>query len=88
MIVLRGTMTVQRRHFLVRETEDGYQLREIDPDIAHGVDQYGTTTGECKRLYAVESIHWTFYFVNARINRRHADEIAEQLTQEFLNGER
>ena len=74
---------MQRRHFLVRENEGNYQLREIDSTIAHAMSLFGTITGQC---HSVESVNWTFYFMNSQISEQRADKIATQLTNEFLQG--
>ncbi|MEO1289752.1 MAG: hypothetical protein AAFV93_18470 [Chloroflexota bacterium] len=74
---------MQRRHFLVKEVEGDYQLKEIDPTIANAISLFGTITGQC---HSVESIHWTFYFMNAHVSAHRADVIASQLTQNFLEG--
>ncbi|MGJ3238750.1 MAG: hypothetical protein ACFE0Q_08605 [Anaerolineae bacterium] len=76
---------MQRRHFLVKEEDGDYKLKEIDPAIAQGISLFGTITGQC---YSVEAVHWTFYFMNACISNEHADKIATQLTQDFLTGNR
>jgi hypothetical protein len=88
MNLTRGFMVTQRRHFLVREVEGDYQLKEIPAEIGASIDTYGARTGECRKYYSVESIHWTFYFINSQISRKRADEVAEQLTHEFMQGMR
>lgn len=74
---------MQKRHFLVRDVDGDYQLRELDSQIAEGVNQFTS-----KQTIKVESIHWIFYFMNCHITADKAYEIAEQLTQEFLDGKR
>lgn len=78
-------MQMQRRHFLVREYGGEYKLREIESTIGQAIQQVGIPTGN---YYAVESIHWTFYFMNCNVTPYRADEIASELTQQFLAGER
>lgn len=82
---------LERRHFLVREVNGRYELRELEPDIAHGLSQYGFPTGEfttpADQIYSVHSIHWTFYFLHSQISRERADEVAAELTQQFLNNQ-
>lgn len=72
---------MERRHFLVRECNGDYQLREIAPAIGEGIRQFGTITGQCQ---AVESVRWTFYFMNIHLTTDEANVIAEELTQDFL----
>lgn len=76
---------MQRRHFLVQEHNSNYKLKEIEPAIARGIELFGTITGQYR---AIESIHWTFYFMNCRVSNNRADEIAAELTQDFLQGRR
>jgi len=77
--------SMQRRHFLVRETEDEYQLRELDSNIAQAIHQFGTTMGLCT---SVQECHWTFYFMNSDMSPKQADEIAAKLAREFQEGKR
>ncbi|MEL6308208.1 MAG: hypothetical protein AAFV98_01560 [Chloroflexota bacterium] len=79
------TNTMQRRHFLVQERDSSYELKEIAPAIAHGIALFGTTTGQYR---AIESIRWTFYFMNCKISSDRADDIAAELTEDFLQGRR
>lgn len=84
---------MQKRHFLVREIDGILRLREIDPAIAHRLHVFGTPIGSCERsrgqaIHKVESIRWFFYFLNTNMTRDRADEIAAQLTEEFMNGTR
>ncbi len=78
-------MPIQRRHFLVREVQDDYQLRELDATIAQAIHQVGTTMGLCT---SVQECHWTFYFMNSNISPREADTVAARLAQEFQEGKR
>lgn len=78
-------MSIRRRHFLVREVGDDYQLRELDSTIAHAIHQFGTTIGLCT---SVQSCHWTFYFMNSNIAPKEADRVAAKLAQEFQDGKR
>ncbi|MGB7341044.1 MAG: hypothetical protein WBC91_19265 [Phototrophicaceae bacterium] len=74
---------MQGRHFLVKEDENGrYLLRELDPSIASAISFFGIITGRC--CHSVAAHQWTFYFMNAHVSEQGADEIATQLTQEFL----
>ncbi|GAB5492856.1 MAG: hypothetical protein Phog2KO_30710 [Phototrophicaceae bacterium] len=74
---------MQHRHFLVSPENDDYKLRELLPEIAESIRKFGTPAGQ---YYTVESIHWTFYFMNCKISRRHAEKISAELTQNFLDG--
>ncbi len=74
---------MQKRHFLVREVDGDYQLKELEEKLADSVNQF---TG--KHTIIVESIHWIFYFMNCNMTSERAYEIAQQLTQEFLDGKR
>lgn len=76
---------MQKRHFLVREVHGDYKLREIEPTIAEGVNEFGTMTGS---FNTVESVRWIFYFMNCNIGINHADKVAAELTQDFLMGKR
>lgn len=76
---------MQKRHFLVREVDGDYELREIDPAVAHGISEFGTMIGSCN---AIESSRWIFYFMNCNIGINRADKIAAQLTNDFLLGKR
>ncbi len=77
--------SMQRRHFLVKEVDGEYKLREIDAAIGQGMERFGTITGRC---HAVQSIHWTFYFMHCQIDRDRANDIARELTHDFLSGKR
>lgn len=76
---------MQRRHFLVKEVQGNYQLREIDATLANAMQLFGIITGQC---HSVESVHWTFYFMNSDVSECRADMIATQLTNEFLQSKR
>ena len=76
---------MQKRHFLVREVNGDYKLREIDAAIADGINEFGTMTGS---FNSVESVRWIFYFMNCNIGINRADKVAAQLTQDFLMGKR
>jgi hypothetical protein len=76
---------IQRRHFLVKEMNGEYVLKELDPAIARGIRRFGTLTG---RFHSVKSIRWIFYFMHCNISPADADHVAAQLTQEFLEGQR
>lgn len=78
-------MPIQRRHFLVREVNDDYQLKELDAAIAHALHQVGTTMGLCT---SVHECHWTFYFMNSNISPAEADNVAAKLAHEFQEGKR
>ena len=77
--------TMQRRHFLVKEVEGEYKLREIEAAIGEGIQRFGIITGRC---HTVESIYWTFYFMHCQIDKDRANDIAEELTHDFLRGRR
>lgn len=69
------------RHFLVREADGTFDMREIDPDVASAVEQFGICTGHYYQT--VEATTWTYYFVNGHMSHKRADDIARQLTLEF-----
>lgn len=73
---------MQRRHFLVCTVNNEYKLRELEPALAAGLERFGALAG---RYFSVESIHWTFYFINTEVTREEADTIAAELTQKFLS---
>lgn len=76
---------MQHRHFLVKEDDNGtYHLRELDPKIADAISLFGINTGQC--YHAVESNHWTFYFMNAHISEQRANQIASDLTEKYCAG--
>ena len=73
---------MQRRHFLVKADDNGtYSLREIDPVIADAISFFGINTGQC--YHAVESNHWSFYFMNLNISETKANQIASHLIKDF-----
>lgn len=74
-----------QRHFLVKEDDGAYQLREIDTEIANGIRQLGKITGH---YHTVEATNLTFYFMNCSLSQSQADKIAEDLSQDLLNGKR
>lgn len=76
---------MKKRHFLVREEDSDFMLKEIAPEIGHAIGEFGATTGSC---HTVESVRWFFYFMHCKFAPHRADEIAQQLTEEFLRGER
>ena len=76
---------MQKRHFLVREVNGDYQLREIDSAIANGITEFGTMTGS---YHSIESTRWFFYFMNCNVATTRADAVAAQLSQELLLGRR
>ena len=71
---------MQRRHFLVCEVDNTLKLKEIDPQLARGIWQFGAIEGH---YTSVEMAHWTFYFLNTNVTRCRANEIAAQLAHEF-----
>lgn len=87
---------MSKRHYLVHKDNGDYQLKEIDPCLAKSMSQYGTRTGECltshtgrliEDYFAVESIHWYFYFLRSDISPHDANEIAKQLTVDLLQSQ-
>lgn len=76
---------MQKRHFIVQEVNGDYHLKEIDSAIAKAISIFGTITGQYQ---AVEASDWFFYFMNCPISASRANEIAEKLSHDFLEGKR
>jgi hypothetical protein len=74
---------MQKRHFVVKERNGEYELREIDPTLAKSMHIFGIITGEYQ---SVESSNSFFYFCPMTASR--ANEIAAKLSQEMLEGKR
>lgn len=68
-----GVLNLPDRHFVVHYSQDRYDLREINAEVAASVTTYGVVSldhtcqeGEC----------WHFYFINPRFSQRHEREAA------------
>lgn len=73
------------RHFLVKEEDCDYQLREIDTAVANGIRLFGTITGQS---YTVTVGKCTFYFMNTSISLQQANTIASELAEDILEANR
>jgi hypothetical protein len=73
---------MQKRHFVVREVDGDYQLKEVDATIANSMSHFGITMGE---YHTVEVSNIFFYFCPMTAHR--ANEIAARLSEKVLSGE-
>jgi hypothetical protein len=69
---------MQTRHFVVREVDGDYQVKEIDPSIATAMKLFGITKGE----YHSDELSNTFFYFCPMSNHR-ANELAIQLSQKI-----
>lgn len=70
---------MQKRHFIVREVDGEFQLKEIDSSIANAMSLFGIPKGE----YQGSEYHNIFYYF-CPISAQRASDIAGKLSREML----